>query len=272
MNISWKRLRILLSLPIAILIIGTIGFMVLEKLSFVDALYFTIVTISTVGYGDIHPTSIASKLFGIGLIIIGIGIFLGIVTNVTQVLVQRGRDQLRRQRLNMLIGIFFTEVGNLLLHLLTQFDANIDRIREEFLVNENWSETDFARLKRKLQHYDYTIDSELIELEILKELLDEKGDLLVRQIENPDLSEHESFAELLWAVTHLRDEIMSRPSLSNLPKTDLIHLSNDSKRAYTLLAKEWLTYMLHLQYRYPYLFSLAIRMNPFVKNPSSIFE
>jgi len=272
MNINWKRLRILLSLSIAVLIIGTIGFMVLEKLSFVDSLYFTIVTISTVGYGDIHPTCIASKLFGIGLIIIGMGVFLSIVTNTTQVLVQRGRDQLRRQRLNMLTGIFFTEIGNRLLHLFTQYDVNINGIREEVLVDENWAESDFVRLRRHLRHYDYTIDSELMELEILRELLEEKGDVLVRQIENPDLSESESFAELLWTVTHLRDEIMSRSSLSNLSKTDLIHLSNDSKRAYVLLTQQWLIHMQHLKRRYPYLFSLAIRMNPFVKNPSAMIE
>jgi hypothetical protein len=102
MRIDGRNLRLLLSLPVAVLFIGTTGFMILEKLSFLDALYFTIVTISTVGYGDIHPTNVASKAFGIVLIIIGIGTFFTIITNVTQLLVQRGQDKLRKQRLNML--------------------------------------------------------------------------------------------------------------------------------------------------------------------------
>jgi len=117
--------RLLLLLPAIVLVIGTIGFMILEKLSFIDALYFTIVTISTVGYGDLHPTSMTGKLFGIVVIVIGIGAFLTIVTNVTQLLVQSGQDRLRRQRLNMLIGVFFTEVGNQLLCLFVQYDSNI---------------------------------------------------------------------------------------------------------------------------------------------------
>jgi len=272
MLIGWKRLRILLLLPLAILIIGTIGFMVLEKLSFIDALYFTIVTVSTVGYGDIHPTNVASKLLGIVLIIIGIGTFLTIVTNATQVLVQRGRDRLRRQRLNMIIGVFFTEVGNQLLRLFVQYDDNIGKIREDFVVKENWSDTDFNRLNNKVRRHDFTIDPRLMELEALCGFLKEKGDLLLRQIENPDLIENESFAELLWATVHLRDELMSRKSFTNLPESDAAHLANDAKRAYVLLAKQWLNYLLHLKRRYPYLFSLALRTNPYIESPSAIVE
>ena len=272
MLIGWKRLRILLLLPLVILIIGTIGFMVLEKLSFIDALYLTIVTVSTVGYGDIHPTSAASKLFGVVLIIIGIGTFLTIVTNTTQVLVQRGRDRLRRHRLNMIIGVFFIEVGNQLLRLFVQYDSNIGKIREDFEVKENWSDTDFNRLDNKVRRHDFTIDPGLMELEALYGLLKEKGDLLLRQIENPDLIEDESFAELLWAAVHLRDELMSRKSFSNLPESDIAHLANDAKRAYVLLAKKWLNYLLHLKRRYPYLFSLALRTNPYIESPSAIVE
>lgn len=272
MLIGWKRLRILLLLPLAILTIGTIGFTVLEKLSFIDALYFTIVTVSTVGYGDIHPTTVAGKLFGIVLIIIGIGTFLTIVTNATQVLVQRGRDRLRRQRLNMIIGVFFTEVGNQLLRLFVQYDDNIGKIREDFVVKESWSDTDFNCLSNKVRRHDFTIDPRLMELEALCGFLKEKGDLLLRQIENPDLIESESFAELLWAAIHLRDELMSRKSFMNLPKSDATHLANDAERAYVLLAKQWLNYLLHLKLRYPYLFSLALRTNPYIESPSSIVE
>ena len=43
--------NILFLLPVLVILIGSIGFMLLENLSFIDAVYFTIVTISTVGYG-----------------------------------------------------------------------------------------------------------------------------------------------------------------------------------------------------------------------------
>ena len=272
MHKSIRRSLLLFSLPAVVLIIGTAGFMLLEKLSFIDALYVTVVTISTVGYGDIHPTNIASKLFGIVLIIIGIGTFLTIVTNVTQVFVQRGRDRLRRERLDMIIGVFFTEVGNQLLRMFVQYDDNIVKIREDFVVKDNWGETDFNRLNNTLRHHDFTINPGLIELEVLHVFLKEKGELLLRQIENPDIIEYGSFTELLWATVHLRDELMSRESFVNLPESDVAHLANDAKRAYILLATQWTNHLSFLKRRYPYLFSLALRTNPYIENPTVTVE
>ena len=99
-----------------------------------------------------------------------------------------------------------------------------------------------------------------------------KGDLLVRQIENQDLMEHEAFTELLWSIVHLRDELLSRKSLKYLPQADRAHLANDAKRAYSRLVMQWLGYLQHLKQRYPYLFSLAIRTNPFCERPSAVIE
>ena len=55
-----------------------------------------------------------------------------------------------------------------------------------------------------------------------------------------------------------------------MPDTDYKHLSGDIKRAYTLLIHEWLDYMKHLKDNYPYLFSLAMRTNPFDRDASPI--
>jgi hypothetical protein len=265
-----KQIRILIILPVAVLIIGTVGFMLLENLSPGDAFYFTIVTISTVGYGDISPTTAAGKGFSIFLIIIGIGTFLTIITSVTQMLIQRGQNRVHRHRLNMLIGVFFTEIGNRLLRILTRFDPEIDTVRQEFFVNDKYTEVEFNHLRRRLRHYDFTISSERIDLDELLAFLKEKGDLLIRELENPDLIEHESFTELLWAVVHLRDELLSRESLSGLPESDMAHLANDVVRIYRLLTMQWTNYLQYLKGAYPFLFSLALRTNPFVEKPSAI--
>lgn len=55
-----------------------------------------------------------------------------------------------------------------------------------------------------------------------------------------------------------------------MPSNDLQHLAGDIKRAYIRLAGEWLDYMKYLKDNYPYLFSLAMRMNPFDQNASPI--
>lgn len=58
----------------ATLLIGTGVYMVLEGWSPVDALYFSVVTLSTVGFGDLHPTTEAAKLFTVAYILSGLGV------------------------------------------------------------------------------------------------------------------------------------------------------------------------------------------------------
>jgi len=114
------------------------------------------------------------------------------------------------------------------------------------------------------------VESQKGDLENLKNFLLEKRAFLLGLLENPNLLEHESFTELLWAVFHLTEELAFRIDLKQLPKTDVQHLSGDIRRAYVLLISEWLAYMKHLRDSYPYLFSLAARMNPFDPHASPI--
>jgi hypothetical protein len=89
----------------------------------------------------------------------------------------------------------------------------------------------------------------------------------MRLLENPSLLDHDSFTALLWAVFHLADELSHRRNFACLPDNDGKHLENDIYRAYHLLLREWLEYLAYLKSDYPYLFSLAVRTNPF--NPSA---
>jgi voltage-gated potassium channel len=266
---SFKRFRILLFLPVLVVIIGTFGMMAIEHLSFVDALYFTIVTIATVGYGDVTPATTGGKIFCIFLIIFGIGSFVTLLTNVIEWFSRRRQYSLHQHRLNMLVGVFFTEAGNQLLHTFTSYDPNIDSVRREFIVTDQWSEKAFMELHKRLANYKFTVAPTRFDLDKLYRYLHEKGDLLVRQLENADLVENETYAELLWAVVHLRDELAARPTFTKLPENDISHIANDVQRAYTLLVNQWLDYMLFLKNRYPFLFSLASRANPFVEKPTA---
>jgi voltage-gated potassium channel len=63
------RVALLLAATVAV---GTIGYMLLEQWSFLDALYMTVITISTVGFTEVHPLSGIGHLFTIGLILGGV--------------------------------------------------------------------------------------------------------------------------------------------------------------------------------------------------------
>lgn len=119
---------------------------------------------------------------------------------------------------------------------------------------------------------DYGVDMHKVDLEAVREFLTGNMYFMIRLLENPVLLEHEYFTELLWAVFHLTEELNNREDMKSLPDTDIEHLSGDIKRAYGLLVREWLFYMKHLKDRYPYLFSLAMRMNPFDQEASVIVK
>jgi hypothetical protein len=104
------------------------------------------------------------------------------------------------------------------------------------------------------------------DLASLKEFLSEKKVIMLTLLENPNLLEHDVFTDLLWAVMHLMEELQARRSLTGLSERDFDHLSGDLKRAHTHLLAEWITYMQHLHDDYPYLYSLAVRMNPMDPN------
>ena len=166
------------------------------------------------------------------------------------------------QKLNMVIGAFFSETGTELLSRLTAFDPDADAIATDLVPTAEWTDSHFSRATKRAVASASNLDSRLGDLEGLKEYLLGHRAFLLRLLENQNLLEHESFTDLLWAVFHLTEELASREDTSGGPDTDLDHLSGDLNRAYGLLIKEWLSYMLHLKSAYPYLFSLAMRSNP----------
>jgi len=174
------------------------------------------------------------------------------------------------KKLNMVIGAFFIEVGTRLLKSLSDLDPNPDRVRKELIVTKDWTEQEFSSLAKRLKSYEYKIESQKGDLETLRNFLSGKRDFLLRLLENQNLLEHETFTDLLWAVFHLTEELAHRVDLRSLPDTDYEHLSIDIKRVYVLLLYEWLEYMRHLKNNYPYLFSLAMRTNPFDPNASPV--
>lgn len=79
---SLRRLIWSIGVLVAIVAMGVIGYMVIEGWSFLDAIYMTITTITTVGFREVHPLSDAGRIFSIILIIFGVGGALYVLTNI----------------------------------------------------------------------------------------------------------------------------------------------------------------------------------------------
>lgn len=178
------------------------------------------------------------------------------------------REKLRK--MNMVIGAFFIEAGSSLIRHMSMFREEFPDSCRLLEVNVKWSDKQFSDTARSIQKSKIDMDCSKSSLEGLKGFLVERKYFLLSLLENSNLLEHDTFSDMLWSVFHVADELESREVLSGLPKSDMEHLANDIKRAYSLLIIEWLYYMMHLKKEYPYLFSLAIRKSPFADNSSVI--
>ncbi|MBN1276531.1 MAG: hypothetical protein JXA35_03495 [Deltaproteobacteria bacterium] len=194
------------------------------------------------------------------------------VTLIIHEMMNEREKRNRMEKLNMVIGAFFSECGTRLLTYFSNFDPKLDKIRDNLVVTDNWSKDDFRKVNRSLKNYGHEVDIHKIDLENLHNFLSGEKHFFLRLLENPSLLEHESFTELLRAVFHLAEELALayRKDLLNLPAVNYSHLAGDIKRAYSQLIYQWLDYMQYLKNNYPYLFSLAMRTNPFDQNGTGL--
>ncbi|MBI3088338.1 MAG: potassium channel protein [Candidatus Omnitrophica bacterium] len=88
MDASSRRLRSALLLLLATFLIGVIGYQRIEGWNTFDALYMTVITLATVGYGETHPLSPAGRTFTVFLIMLGVGVLTYGVTAATAFVVE----------------------------------------------------------------------------------------------------------------------------------------------------------------------------------------
>lgn len=86
---SWHSpfFRATSGLALLILLSGTLFYRSVEGWSWVDAIYFSVMTAATIGFGDLVPTTTASKIFTIFYAISGVGVFVALVTQMANVLI-----------------------------------------------------------------------------------------------------------------------------------------------------------------------------------------
>ena len=195
-------------------------------------------------------------------------LIVGIV--IERIMVKREIDE-KISKLNMVVGTFFSEIGHGLSAMLLNATTDRERIIANLDITPAWKKQDYARAHKYAEN-DSNVDFSNIDLVALKSYMVSKRQFMLTLIENPNLLEHERFTDLLLASFHLTEELESRPSLSDLPASDIEHLKGDIKRAYQFLVIEWLDYMQHVQSSYPFLYSHYVRTHPFQAHASAIIE
>lgn len=166
-------------------------------------------------------------------------------------------------KMNMVVGAFFSEVGRDLVERLMAFDTDVDAVRPHMLFDARWKPADYETHRAAVFGDQHPLAIARGDVDGLRDLLVDRRSFLLGLLQNGNLLEHQTFTDMLWAVSHLTEELAAREDLHVLPAPDARHIELDMARAYGRLLGESLLYTRHLRADYPYLYSFAVRTNPF---------
>jgi len=97
-NTSIKVLRAIAGFC-GILVAGVVGYMWFENISFIDALYMTVITVSTVGYGDMVPIHTSGKIFTVFMVLVGVGYVMYMFSKIMETVIEGGLREIMGKRL-----------------------------------------------------------------------------------------------------------------------------------------------------------------------------
>ncbi len=83
-----RRFFIAIAGIILLLGIGTLGYIAIEHMTAIDALYMTVITLSTVGFGEVKPLSSAGRVFTMALIVVGVGTMFYLLATAVEIIVE----------------------------------------------------------------------------------------------------------------------------------------------------------------------------------------
>lgn len=87
-----RQVRITVGLTFAAITLASVFYHLVEGWDPIDALYFSTVTIATVGYGDFTPQTNTGKLFTVGYVLVGIGLFVAAGASLADHVIRRARE------------------------------------------------------------------------------------------------------------------------------------------------------------------------------------
>ncbi|MDQ4078842.1 MAG: NAD-binding protein [Chloroflexota bacterium] len=161
-----RQLRLAVLVLVLLLAIGTLGYMWLEGLGLIDAAYMAVITLTTVGFGEVRPLSPTGRLFTIGLIVLGVGTAAWGLRNAAEValgeqfwhsLAERRMEQRLATIANHYIVCGFGRMGR-------EVVAELQRHGKPFVVVDNSPDVGEVLLREGILHIvgDATLDEVLV--------------------------------------------------------------------------------------------------------------
>lgn len=126
-RVIFVSLRRAIAIAVALIVVATVGYRLLEDYDWLDAFYMTIITLATVGYGEVEPLSDGGRLFTIGVILAGFTVFVYVTAQLTSLMLSgeitgvvraRRREKMRDRLEGHVIVVGYGRVGRATVHAL----------------------------------------------------------------------------------------------------------------------------------------------------------
>ena len=168
-------------------------------------------------------------------------------------------------KISMIESVFFSESGSDMLRYLVSCDADGDVLVLQSVmdVKPDWTSKQIKQARAAVKKITYEVDPAKVDFFGLHYHLSTRHGYFLKVIENPALSGHERFTELLLHIYHLWEELESRTDLYNLPQEDREYLCHAVNAVYRELAIEWMQNATDLLLHQPERLHHVIRTNPF---------
>ena len=142
-------------------------------------------------------------------------------------MLERREKEHGKEKLNMLVGVFYAEIGTQLLGYFVEQDDRVSICKKLRIKDPSiWDEDYFKRLQQLNSTYHYEVSLEKVDLIQLKDLLHDGKNLLITLMTTESLHDHETFTEMLMLIMHLKEELDLR-DISSLNESERLHLEQD---------------------------------------------
>ena len=261
-----KLLGILIVAVVGLVAVAAVALMMVEGLKPLEAFYFAVVTVTTVGYGDIHPKTDVGMILSVVMIVGGVCIFTGSVGLIANAIVSKRDSDAAEAKTSLLLRLFMNSIGIELLARFNGSNPEIKKLKDKLSRYDFSADKDVKRAKHDLVVSDFVIDLERVDSSEWRSFLKSHSQVFLVLLSNPAVSEGFRVTSVLRRTYDL--DLALRAFMSATPVDSADWLCSELESIYCELTLLWVDYAAAMFRAYPHAPSDLAVSNPFKETMS----